>query len=80
MHEDLKKLISKANYFSLLSDGSIDSTVTEQKTIHVLFICEGIPVLKYLSIDDVKNADAPDLKSILEVAFITLALPTITTN
>ena len=42
MHEDLKKLISKANYFSLLlSDGSTDSTVIEQKTIYVLFICEG---------------------------------------
>ena len=43
MHEDLKKLISKANYFSLLlSDGSTDSTVIEQKTIYVLFICEGM--------------------------------------
>ena len=32
MHEDLKKLISKANYFSVLSDGSTDSAVTEQET------------------------------------------------
>ena len=69
MHEDLKKLISKANYFSLLSNGSADSTVTEQKTIYVLFICEGTPVPKYLSIENVKNADAPGLKSTLEVAF-----------
>ena len=28
MHEDLKKLISKANYFSVLSDGSTDLAVT----------------------------------------------------
>ena len=69
MHEDLKKLISKANYFSLLSNGSADSTVTEQKTIYFLFICEGTPVPKYLSIENVKNADAPGLKSTLEVAF-----------
>ena len=27
--EDLKKLVSKANSFSVLSDGSTDSTVTE---------------------------------------------------
>ena len=68
MREDLKKLISKANYFSVLSDGSTDSAVTEQETIYVLFICEGTPVLKYLSIKNAKNADAPDLKSILEIA------------
>ena len=66
MREDLKKLISKTNYFSVLSDGSTDSAVTEQGTI---FICEGTPVLKYHSIGNVKNDDAPGLKSTLEVAF-----------
>ena len=67
MREDLKKLISKENYFSVLSDGSTDSAVTEQETIYVLFISKGTPVLKYLSIKNAKNADAPDLKSILEI-------------
>ena len=52
-----------------MSDGSTDSAVTEQETIYVLFICEGKPVLKYLSIENAKNADAPDLKSTLEIAF-----------
>ena len=75
MCEDLKKLISKANYFSVLSDGSTDSAAT------VLFICEGTPVLECLSIENVKNADAPGLKSTLEVAFnCSLELLTITTN
>ena len=69
MCEGLKKLISKANYFSVLSDGSNDSAVIEQETIYVLFICEVTPLLKYLSIKNVKNADAPGLKSTLEVAF-----------
>ena len=68
MHEDLKKLIFKANYFSVLSDGSTDSAVTEKETIYILLICEGTPVLKYLSIENVKNADAPGLKSTLEIA------------
>ena len=45
MREDLKKLISKANCFSVLSDGSTDSAAAEQETIYVLFICEGTPVL-----------------------------------
>ena len=69
MREDLKKLIFKANYFSELSHGSTDSAVTEQETIYVPFICEGKPVLKYLSIENAKNADAPDPKSTLEIAF-----------
>ena len=69
MREDLKKLISKANYFSVLSDGSTNSAVTKQEMIYVLFICEGTPVLKYLSIENVKNANAPGFKSTLEVAF-----------
>ena len=69
MHEDLKKLISKAKYFSELYDGSTDSAATEQKRFMFFFICEGTPVLKYLSIKNVKNADAPGLKSTLEVVF-----------
>ena len=80
MSEDLKKLISKTNYFSVLSDGSTDSAATEQETIYVLFICEGTPVLEYLSIENVKNADAPGFKSTLDVAFnCSLVLLTITT-
>ena len=69
MREALKKLIFKANYFSVLSNRSTDSAVTEQETIYVLFICEGTPVLKYLSIENVKNADATGLKSTLEIVF-----------
>ena len=74
MCEDHEKLISKANCFSVLSDSNTDSAVTEQEMIYVLFICEGTPVLKYLSIENVKNADAPGLKSTLEVAFNRLGI------
>ena len=69
MREDLKKQISKVNYYSVLSDGSTDTAVTEQETIYVIFICEGTTILKYLSIENVKNADALGLESTLEVAF-----------
>ena len=69
MREDLQELICKANYFSVLSDGSTDSSVSEQETIYILFICEGTPVLKYLSIESVKKANAHDLKATLETAF-----------
>ena len=35
LHEDLKSLISKSNYYSVLSDGSTDSSVTEILQIYV---------------------------------------------
>ena len=69
MREDLQELICKANYFSVLSDGSTDLSASEQETIYILFICEGTPVLKYLSIESVKKADAHGLKATLETAF-----------
>ena len=69
MREDLQELICKANYFSVLSDGSTDSSVSEQELIYILFICEGTPVLKYLSLESVKKADAHGLKAMLETAF-----------
>ena len=69
MLEDLQELICKANYFSVLSDGSTDSSVSEQETIYILFICEGTPVLKYLSIESVRKVDAHGLKAMLETAF-----------
>ena len=69
MREDLKNLIFKVSNVSVLSDGSTDSAVTEQEIIYALSVCEGTPVLKYLSIEDVKNADAPYLKLTLEVSF-----------
>ena len=70
LREDLKNLISKSNYYSVLSDGSTDSSATEQETIYVLFICGGVPVLKYFSIESVKVADSAGLKETLEKAFL----------
>ena len=69
LREDLKNLISKSNYYSVLSDGSTDSSVREQETIYILFICGGVPFLKYLSIESVKVADSAGLKETLEKAF-----------
>ena len=40
LREDLKNLISKSNYYSVLSDGSTDSSVTEQETIYILLFVE----------------------------------------
>ena len=69
MFENLKKLISKANNFPVLSDGSSGSIFNEPETIYILFICEVAPVLKYHSTKNVNNDDAPHFKSTLEVEF-----------
>ena len=68
--KDLKNLISKSNYYSVLLDGSTDSSATEQETIYILFICGGVPVLKYFSIESVKVANSAGLKETLEKAFL----------
>ena len=68
--EDLKNLISKSNYYSVLSGGSTDSSVREQETIYILFICGGISTLKYFSIESVKVADSAGVKEMLEKAFL----------
>ena len=69
MFENLKKLISKANNFPVLSDGSSGSIFNEPETIYILFICEVAPVLKYHSTKNVNNDDASHFKSTLEVEF-----------
>ena len=51
-------------------DGSTDSSATEQETIYILFICGGVPVLKYFSIESVKVADSTGLKETIEKAFL----------
>ena len=74
LREDLKNLISKSNYYSVLSDGSTDLSVTWQETIYILFICGGVPVLKYFSIESVKVADSAGLKKTLEKAFFAICI------
>ena len=70
LHEDLKNLISKSNYYLVLSDSSTDSSLTEQETIYILFIGGGVPALKYFSIESVKVADSVGLEEFLENAFL----------
>ena len=69
LHEHLKNLISKSNYYLVLSDSRV-SSLMEQETIYILFIGGGIPALKYFSIESVKVADSVGLKEFLEKAFL----------
>ena len=50
----------------MLNKGSTNSSVIEQELIYILFLNEGIPILKYFSIDFVSNADAKGIKETIK--------------
>ena len=45
-HESLQKDLAKANFYSVLNDGSTNRGVIEQELMFVLFLNESIPTLK----------------------------------
>ena len=75
IRQKLLEDIEKCNYFTLLLDGSIDSSVTEQELIYVLFLdSKGTPSVKFLSIENTKHAHADGLKASILQAFERLKL------
>ena len=62
MKKSLAESVANARYFACLSDGSIDSSVTEQEFVYILFLDNGVPVVKYVSIESVENANAKGVK------------------
>ena len=46
----LAERVANARYFACLSDGNTGSLVTEQEVIYVLFLDNGVPVVKYVNI------------------------------
>lgn len=69
MKESLTADLAKSRYYACLNDGSTDSAVIEQEMVYVLFLHEGTPMVKYLSIESVKSADAEGVKESIEDAF-----------
>ena len=65
----LKECLLKARYYSILQDGSTDTSVKEQEIIYVLFLHEGRPILKFLSIENPDVADAKHLVECVKEAF-----------
>ena len=59
MKESFAKDFANAWYYSVLSDGSADSAVTEQELVYVLYLSkDGVSIVKYLLIESDKNGDA----------------------
>ena len=62
MKNFLDESVGNARYFPCLIDGSTDSSVTEHEVVYVLFFDNGLPVVKYASIESVENANAGGVK------------------
>lgn len=65
----IRKHLHQANFFSFMPDGSTDSGVIEQEAICVRYVCNGQPVNKFLSIQDLKNGKATGVQDAVERAF-----------
>ena len=65
----LENDLKNCNYFTCLNDRSTDSRITEQKVIYVLYLKDGVPTVRYLSIETTNVANAPGIVASIEDAF-----------
>ena len=65
----LKKDVGKINYFSILTDGSTDASVTEQEAMYILLLNDGVPKVWYFSVESVKNANAAGVQESIQTTF-----------
>ena len=64
------KDFANTRYYGVLSDGSTDSPMIEQELVYVLYLSkDGVPIVKYLSIESAENGDASGLKNCITKAF-----------
>lgn len=64
----------KVRYYSVLNDGSTDSSVTEQELVYALFLEDGFPRVKFLSIESVASADAAGILESIKESFTRLGI------
>ena len=68
--ESFAEDFANTRYYSVLSDGSTDSAVIEQEVVYVLYLSkDGVPIVKYLSIESAENGDTDGLKDCISKAF-----------
>ena len=76
----MKEILVNARYYSILTDGSTDTSVTEQELTYVMFLDEdGRVNMKFLSIENPARADAVHLVECIKEAFHRIGIVNITT-
>ena len=69
LKDELITDLKNANYYSVLMDGSTDSSVIGQVLVYVLFLNKGVPTVKFSSIESIQSTDADGLLSSLKDSF-----------
>ena len=75
---ELARDLANARFYSVLSDGSTDTSVTEKELVYILYLCNGTPTVKYFSIEDVKTANAIGLQAAIEQSFKRIGITALT--
>ena len=61
--------LRSANYYSTLTNGSTDSRVLQQEVVYALWLSDGEPAVKFLSIKTPDHTHADGLKESAETTF-----------
>ena len=70
MKNKLAEELKNCRYFSLLMDGSTDSSVIELEAVYVLYLSEtGLPKISFLGVEAPNDTTSSGLKSCLDMAF-----------
>ena len=69
LKESLVNDLLNTNYYSVLKDGSTDSSVVEQELVYIIFLNKGVPKVKFSSIESVQSANTEGLLSSLKDSF-----------
>ncbi|XP_033753177.1 zinc finger protein 862-like [Pecten maximus] len=73
--EKIKKDVMESRYFSVLSDGSTDSSITEQEAVYIRYIGpEGKPQTEFCDIVSLETADASGVLQGIDRALETIGI------
>ena len=73
-HQELIENLSKARYYSISNDGSSDTSISEKELVYVLFLEDRFLKIKFVSIENVKNANTEGILGYLKASFHRLGI------
>ena len=73
-YEGLSDNIHKAHYYSILNDGSSDTTVSEKELVYALYLEDGKPKIGFVGIENVNNVNAEGILECIKESFNKLGI------
>ena len=73
-YEGLSENIHKACYYSILNDGSSDTTVSEKELVYALYLEDGKPKIGFVGIENVNNANTEGILECIKESFHRLGI------